>query len=329
MKQGFTSCLSLLLGLLAIVSKAQNVAGYWLGITYPTDPNQIVYNYTMTLTQTGSTLGGTAQTSVPDVPFGGVAYLSGQVTPSFVTFSEADKNGSTEIKDLCFWRGKLMYNPADESLIGTYESIANGTTCEDSSGGKVELYRIVLKSGTRFCKGSPVNLVVTGKNIKWYSSRAKTSVLATGNTYSPKPGTYTLVAKDGTGCTIKQNISVAPRTGPQLEDVQTTPEECGKENGVISVAGSRVTGPTDYSLDGQTYQRSADFSGLKAGNYVITARDTNNCVVTQSVLIELDCPRIVYIPTAFSPNADQINDVFTTHFAFPSVTVSRFTVYDR
>ena len=559
MKQGFTSCLCLLFGLMAIVSKAQNVSGYWLGITYPTDPNQVVYNYAMNLTQTGSALGGTVQTSDPDVPFGGVAYLSGQVTPSFVTFSEADKNGSTEIKDLCFWRGKLTYNPADESLIGTYENITNGTTCKDSSGGKVELYRIVLKSGTTFCKGSPVNLVVTGKNIKWYSSKAKTSVLATGNTYSPKltqtttfyitqtlyknesppvpvtvelvepvfkttiintdcvktngsvaitgstnwqyslnggsfqttplftslsPGsytivakdtagcqssqtialsadasptitdlkvtpphcavdngevtvvatggkapltysinygvtfqsiplftrlaggtytlrvhdangcevngainipafipmevlstnavptscgqangqvamtigsgtppiqysidgntfqsatiftalksaTYTLVAKDGKGCTIKQDISVAPSTGPRLDDVIATPAGCGEENGAISMTGSHVTRPTDYSLDGQTYQRSADFSGLKAGNYVITARDTNNCVVTQSVLIALDCPRIVHIPTAFSPNADQINDVLTVHFAFPSITISRFTVYDR
>ena len=559
MKQRFTICLCVLFGLLAIVGKAQNVAGYWLGITYPTDPNQVVYNYAMTLTQTGSTLGGTAQTSNPNVPFGGVAYISGQVNLPSVTFSESDKNGSTAVQNLCFWRGKLTYNPVDESLIGTYESIANGTTCKDSSGGKVELYRIVLKSGTTFCKGSPVNLVVTGKNIKWYSSTAKTSVLATGNTYSPKltqtttfyitqtlyknesppipvtievvepvfkttivntdcaktngsiaitgsagwqyslnggafqtttvfsslnpgsytvvakdtagcqssqsvvlssdasptitdlkvtpphcatdngevtvvatggrspltysinygvtfqsiplftrlaggtytlrvhdangcevnrainipsftpmeilstnavptscgqangqvamtvgsgtppiqysidnktfqtatiftalkSGTYTLVAKDGQGCTINQDVSVAPSTGPQLDDVRTTPEGCGDKNGAISITNRNLVGTTDYSLDGQTYQRSADFSGLKAGNYVVTARDTNNCVVTQSVLIALDCPKIVHVPRAFSPNADQINDALTAHFAFPSITVSRFTVYDR
>ena len=160
-----------MLSLISSGGLAQSVAGFWLGVTYPSNPNQAVFNYTTTLTQTGSTLGGTAQTANPNVPFGGTAYLSGQVAGSTVTFSEADQNGSTSTtKDVCYWKGKLTYNPTDESLIGTYENIVNTTTCTEAGGGTVELYRIVLKSGTKFCKGTPMNLLVTGKNIRWYSS---------------------------------------------------------------------------------------------------------------------------------------------------------------
>jgi gliding motility-associated-like protein len=552
----------LALEIAAVNSIAQpNVAGFWLGVTYPTDPKQAIYNYTMTLTQSGSTIGGTAQTSNPLVPFGGVAYINGTANGNTVTFGESDKNGSTTVKNVCFWQGTLTYNPVDESLIGTYSSIVNGTTCTESSGGKVELYRIVLKSGTMYCKGTPINLIVTGKNIRWYSSVAKTSLLATGNTYSPnisqtttfyitqtlyqnesppvpitvevidpvltitptntgcdktngtlavtatgatnwqyslnggsfqstplftnlEPGSYTVVAKnsagcqveqsatittdagpvisnlvaappkcspdngevsvvtaggkapltysidygvtyqsdprftkltggaytvrvrdangcevnrafslpsfspmlvqrigslpsscgqptgqafmttlggtkpvqyslndqpfqpyntfvglaggtyiivarDSTGCTISQSVTVAASTGPQKANVRTTPEGCGQSNGAVAITSARNTGVLNYSLDGQVFQRSADFLGLKAGTYPLTTRDENGCSVTQLVDVPLDCPNTIYLPTAFSPNQDNTNDALNVFFPFTSLTIARFTVYDR
>ena len=541
------------------ISQAQTIDGLWLGVTYPTDPQQLIYNYTMTLTQAGSTLSGTAQTANPNVPFSGVAYISGQVNSTTVQFNESDKNGNTAVKSLCYWRGTMTYNPVDESLIGTYESITNGTTCTDASGGKVELYRIVLKSGATYCKGSLANLVVTGKDIRWYSSASRTNLLARGNTYSPKltqtttfyitqtlyqnespavpititvdepifkatpantgcdktngsievvsagatgwqyslngsafqaaptftslrpgsytvvakdaagcqaaqpvvitadagpaisslqskppqcatdngevsvvaaggktplvysidygvtfqnsptftklvggtytlrirdangcevngvinlpffkpmeilsttavpttcgqtngqasmtvgggrlpvlysidnhplqtstiftglqAGDYTLVAKDSTGCTLSQSVSIAASTGPSMGDIQTTASACGEQNGAINIAPSAAT--VNFSLDGQPFQRSSNFSGLKAGTYTLTIKDDNNCVLTRSIRISLDCTDQIHLPTAFSPNHDALNDVLTVRFAFPSITIATFIVYDR
>ncbi len=557
----FTAGLLVLLSFVFAKSIGQDVSGFWLGVTYPTDPNQAVYNYTMTLTQNGSLLSGTAQTANPNVPFGGVAYLSGQLRSTQVSFSESDINGSTTVKDLCFWRGNLTYNPTDESLTGTYENITNSTTCKDAGSGKVELYRVVLKSDTKYCKGSPVNLVITGKNIQWYASPVRANPLARGNTFSPTitrtttfyvtqtlyknespvipitieiveptftatpihpgcgqtngsialsatgstgwqyrlnggasqltplftglgpgsytvvattatgcraeqtvtlvtqsgpvisalnvtparcgtangevnvmasggkgpltysidngstfqansvfsklsggtytlrvrdvngcegskavtlpasrsivvlsttgspttcgkangrvtistlggvnpiryridnqefqssntfvglpSGTYTMLAQDSAGCTVSEMISVAASTGPQPADVQATAEGCGQNNGAILIATITTTGVMDYSIDGQAFQRTLAFSGLKAGNYQLTTKDAANCAVTQNVLVPLDCANYVHVPTAFSPNADNVNDALTVHFAFPSLTVSRFTVYDR
>jgi gliding motility-associated-like protein len=562
MNRSFTIGLLLALGLIFTESIAQpNVAGFWLGVTYPTNPNQLIYNYAMTLTQTNATLDGTAQTANPKVPFGGVAYIKGTVAGTTVMFAESDKNGSTAVKNICYWRGTLTYNPVDESLTGTYASITNGTTCTDTSGGKVELYRIVLKSGSPVCKGSPVNLVVTGKNIRWYSSSSGTNLLATGNSYSPKitktttfyitqtlyqnesppipitaevveptikatstntgcdkmngaievvasgstnwhyslnggafqstplfsglsPGSYTVVAKDSAGCqaaqtvsitadaaptisslkstpphcetangevtvlatggkspltysidygvsfqsnplftklaggtytlrvrdangcevnsalslpsfkpmvvltttsvstscgqpngqatltisggtspvqfsidnaafqassaftdlqagnhtliardndgcSISQSVRVAASTGPQLADVRTTDAACGQQNGAMSITSTRVVGLEEYSLDGQQFQPSTTFSGLSGGMYTLTIRDDKNCVVTQPVRILLDCANLVHLPAAFSPNHDNYNDALTAYFTFPSLTISRFTVYDR
>ena len=553
--------LLLLLWFSFTASYAQNVAGFWLGVTYPADPDQEVYNYTMTLTQAGSTLGGTAQTANPNVPFSGIAYISGQVNGSTVQFSESDQNGNTAVKNLCYWRGTVTYNPVDESLIGTYESITNGTTCKSTSGGKVELYRIVLKSGDRYCSGNPISLVVTGKDIRWYSSAAKINLLATGNRYSPKitqtttfyitqtlyknespavpitvtvsepafkatsnnagcdkasgsivvtasdttgwqyglnggafqktplfsslsPGSYTVVvkdaagcqaqqpvtittdtaptisslqptppqcatangeisvlaaggkapltysidygttfqsspvftklvgrtytirvrdangcevnkaislpafipmqvqgttagpttcgqangqaamtvtggrnpvqysidnrpfqastlftglkagtyiltAKDSTGCTITQSLSIAASNGPSVGNIQTTATACGEQTGAVLIAPGATVANVNFSLDGQPFQQSSTFSGLKAGDYTLTIKDDKNCVVTESIRVSSNCANSLHLPTAFTPNADQMNDALTVYFTFPSITVATLIVYDR
>ncbi len=562
MKQQFTLVLLLTLSTLAFDSRAQaTVAGYWLGVTYPSDPKQAVYNYAMTLTQNGTTVGGTAQTANPNVPFGGVAYISGIIGGSTVSFFESDKSGNSAVKDVCFWKGIVVFTSTDESLIGKYENIVNGTTCTDAGGGTIELYRIALKSPDTFCKDSPMDLRITGKNLRWYSSDKKTTLLASGNTYSPKltktttfyvtqtlyqnespvvpitinvlessltvstlntgcdknngsiavaatgsggfqyslnsgsfqknplftglkPGSYTIVAqdtlgckteqavtitsdaaptitslvstppkcatangtvsvvaaggkgpltysidygvtyqanplfinlaggtytlrvrdantcevnkvvdlpafkpmvvlgsavtpttcgqangqasitvmggtnpvqyssdnqtyqasgvfnrlksgnysitaRDSAGCTITQSVSVAASTGPQPVSVQTTAEGCGLKNGIVSFSTDQNAGANEYALDGQSFQRKTAFTGLGAGTYTLTIRDARNCTLAQTVTIPLECQNIVHLPTAFSPNRDNSNDVFTARFAFPSLSVTRFTVYDR
>ena len=548
--------------LLAGSSTAQNAGGFWLGVIYPTDPDQEVYNYTMQLTQTGAQLGGTSQTADPNLPFGGVAYLSGNVAGTSITFRESDKNGTLgTINRLCYFEGKLTYNPADESLRGTYKTIVNGTTCTDASDGTVELYRIVLKSGDTFCKGSPINLLVTGKNIRWYASASKGRVLASGNAFAPtltqtttyyitqtlyknesppvpitvtvvdptftvalsntdcgkptgaiaitpstpgswqyslnggaaqvaprftglaegsyvvtaqqtsgcqakqtvaiatnagpaisnlsvspprcgpangeiiitasggstpltysidggtttkassrftdlnggtyavrvrdangcevsrsvtlpqskaltllsadavgttcgradgqatlvvaggtrpiqystngtsfgpaslfidlKAGSYPLTARDSAGCTVARSVSVAASTAPRITGLELTPAGCDERTGIINVTTADSLNQPLFSVDGQTFQPGRAFGGLGAGTYTVTVRDNQNCAVTQTAALAADCQTLMHLPTAFSPNADQANDGLTVHFRFPSVTVDRFTVYDR
>ncbi|WP_332369211.1 hypothetical protein [Spirosoma telluris] len=309
MSRSVTIGLLLALGFVFAQSKAQpNLSGFWLGVTYPTNPTQAIYNYALQISQSAFTLSGTAQTSNPKVPFGGVAYINGNISGSTVTFSESDKNGSTTVKGICYWRGILTYNPVDESLIGTYENIVNGTTCADTSGGKVELYRIVLKSGSPVCKGSPTNLVVTGKNIRWYSSSSATNLLATGNTYSPKiTQTTTFYITQ----TLYQNESPpVPITIEVNEPVfKATPTNtgCDKANGSIEVAASGSTG-WQYSLNGGSFQSAPLFTSLSPGSYTVVAKDANGCQAAQPVTITTDtAPTISSLsttpPTAKRPMA--------------------------
>ncbi len=50
-----------------------------------------------------------------------------------------------------------------------------------------------------------------------------------------------------------------------------------------------------------------------AGTYYCTAIDTNGCSVTNSILVREFCPSEMYIPTAFTPNRNNMNDYFMAY----------------
>lgn len=266
----------------------QSFSGYWLGVTYPSNPNQQVYNYFANFTQTGTTLGGTAQTANPNLPFGGLAYVKGTTTMTKVRFKESDDKGSINTKDVCYWDLDLTYDPIEESLKGTYTNIVNPSYCDEIGGGKVELYRIVVKSGTKFCKGSPINLQVTGKNLKWYDSDKKTKLIGTGNNFSPQLSqtttlyiTQTLYNSESPPIPIKIDI-----VDIVINDAKVTASTCGKKDGAISLTATGSTG-LQYSADGGlTFQSSTQFSGLAANTYKIQVKDADGCTTNRSVEVK-------------------------------------------
>lgn len=80
------------------------------------------------------------------------------------------------------------------------------------------------------------------------------------------------------------------------------------------------------------YQWSGGFSRnpltvFDEGTYAVTVTNEFGCVGTDSILVDEFCPTRFYVPSAFSPNADGINDRFGI-FAFDFTSV-RLEVFDR
>ena len=142
-------------------------------------------------------------------------------------------------------------------------------------------------------------------------------------------GTYPLTARDGAGCLVSQPVSVSASNKPTIADVRVTPEVCDQTAGVIIVTAGAGQTPVRFALNGGIAQAGNSFSALKAGDYALTMTDASGCVATRQVTVLLDCANSFFMPTAFSPNADQLNDVLTVHFKFPALTVSQFSIYDR
>jgi gliding motility-associated-like protein len=66
---------------------------------------------------------------------------------------------------------------------------------------------------------------------------------------------------------------------------------------------------------------------MQRTTYVVTTVTGRNCIKTDSVTIFVDARRFLFIPTAFTPNKDGVNDVFRVKTG--GMAVFRMSVYNR
>ncbi|WP_026837757.1 LamG-like jellyroll fold domain-containing protein [Gillisia sp. JM1] len=100
-------------------------------------------------------------------------------------------------------------------------------------------------------------------------------------------GTYTISVRDSKGCTATETITVTEPSALNMTSASLTPTSCnGTSDGTIT-AGTVSGGNSgyEYSIDGSNFQTSKNFTGLAAGNYIITAKDSKACLIIESVTI--------------------------------------------
>ena len=79
-------------------------------------------------------------------------------------------------------------------------------------------------------------------------------------------------------------------------------------------------------------------SNIPAGDYSVQVVDQMGCVIQQDFFLpqalptsrcRIDLAKSLYIPNAFSPNADGINDSFTIFFTAPLIQSVKYSIFDR
>ena len=70
-------------------------------------------------------------------------------------------------------------------------------------------------------------------------------------------------------------------------------------------------------------------SPLETTLYELTVVDTNGCLGTDEIIIEIDRNRNVYIPNAFSPDGNGVNDIFKIYTGIGVSKINYFKIYDR
>ncbi len=65
----------------------------------------------------------------------------------------------------------------------------------------------------------------------------------------------------------------------------------------------------------------------KPGVYSINVKDNNNCVATGTVLVNDICPPTLFIPNAFSPDGNELNDYFNPVTTF--LVEFHMTIYNK
>ena len=64
-------------------------------------------------------------------------------------------------------------------------------------------------------------------------------------------------------------------------------------------------------------------------NYILRMTDVDGCSAEDDIKITVEKPRNIYIPTAFSPNKDGINDIFRPYGGFEIVEIKNMMIFDR
>ncbi len=125
------------------------------------------------------------------------------------------------------------------------------------------------------------------------SDRSTLEYALNGSIYAPNPiftglpaGTYLISVRDTFGCIIQQNAFVESLYGPVIDDIQTTPEYCGMANGTISIMATSGYGALTYAIDGGTFSVISVFSGLAAGNHMVSVQDSNGCLTEADITVD-------------------------------------------
>ncbi|WP_299991705.1 gliding motility-associated C-terminal domain-containing protein [uncultured Pontibacter sp.] len=99
-------------------------------------------------------------------------------------------------------------------------------------------------------------------------------------------GEYTITVKDDNDCTHTETITINDVTGPTDLTATAQNTTCGNSNGQISVtnvAGGKAS--YTYSINGTNFQTSSNFTGLAAGEYLVTVKDDNGCTFAKAVTV--------------------------------------------
>jgi len=181
------------------------------------------------------------------------------------------------------------------------------------------------------CKNVQIQVTLSKKNPTINKSDGTISVTATGGTgFSYRinnaawqssnqfknlaAGNYTVEARSQAGCIGTASVSLTgtdPCAGVTIT-VSTTQKNpnAGQSDGSISASATGATGFT-FSLNGGAFQTGGNFTGLKEGNYTITAKSSAGCIGTKQVALGANNPcagiTVVVALKKTDPTANQSN----------------------
>ena len=145
------------------------------------------------------------------------------------------------------------------------------------------------------------------------------------------PQSYLLTVEDAVGCTFDTLISIDAQ--PQLV------VNLGVDLNVLLGDSIIIEPIINLPIDSFTWSNTDYFpcedclsntiTPLQAIDYEIKITDPNGCTASDELHIEVDTRRRVYIPNAFSPDDNGVNDLFYIQAGSDVKSILQFQVFDR
>lgn len=148
---------------------------------------------------------------------------------------------------------------------------------------------------------------------------------------SLRGGAYTFTVMDAQGClaTVNGTVNAPPPLVVDAGPDQIIPLGYTADiRAVMSEPGLVISWAPPDSLS-CTDCLTPVASPVQTTTYRITVMDPNDCIAVDTITIFVIKDRPVYIPNAFSPNDDGINDAFTLFGGPAARQINRLRIFDR
>jgi gliding motility-associated-like protein len=185
-----------------------------------------------------------------------------------------------------------------------------------------------------FADNGNISLSITGMANPYLTSMSGGAFTAGSSFDGLAPASYTMSIRDGNGCLYDTSITIQPypRNSVTLS-IDTVDPVCTTLNsGSLTIAVQGDQAPYWLALGPSTYASGSTIGNLNRGDFILPVIDKDGCVVDSAhahldLDIEPEC-ETVYLPNAFTPNGDGVNDVFRV-LRSPYIGITGFRVFNR
>jgi gliding motility-associated-like protein len=135
-------------------------------------------------------------------------------------------------------------------------------------------------------------------------------------------GNYIVKVTDTNGCEAQKKFVVLPSSNAKISDIEVFDFNENANSIKVLYNGS---GDYEFSIDGQNFQSSPEFTNLASGYYIVYMNDKNGCLPDKKEFFVLGYPKY------FTPNNDGINDLWKINYLQfqPNATITIFNQFGK
>lgn len=249
---------------------------------------------------------------VAPVCYGDPAQLTATVTSGTLNWYDAPTGGT-----LLGTGSPFTTSPLTAETIFYAEVVSTGcpATSREAVTVSVLALPVVTDEEIEFCEKTRtiINAGISDVTYEWSTGATTPSIEINA------AGTYTVKVTNPAGCSAVKTITAT--TLPSADIVRV---EVNSDVATVIMSDPEINHYV-FSLDGNSYGDSNVFYNLNPGQHTIKVRSKNGCGSDSMTFY------VYMIPKFFTPNGDNINDVFTIAgmSAYPQATINIFDRYGK